>query len=490
MPQGQAALARLRHTLRVAGVIGTAIVLMCWASALNAAAPSEVRSSDDVGGSMIDALPPHDAARARIGAAIFAAQWIAAPNVSDGADGLGPLYNETSCAGCHPSTPWPVAALGQERDAGAPVRSTLRLVGDGAAGGDPVYGRQIQERAVHGFRPEGRVTLSWIEVRQVELAGGRTVGLRRPRIEVEALSQGSIAKGTVLSVRRPPAVIGLGLVAAIAEADILAGADPDDRDGDGIRGRAGYGVDPQTGTRQLARFGWKASAVTLAAQTADAFNLDMGLSSPLGPDAAGDCTAAEQDCRAAPDGRSPAKGGFEVSAEELALIVTFLESQAPPRNGAFGEGQSVVGLEQSSREENARAGRRQFDTLGCSACHRASFQTSPAAAIPHLSRRTVGLYSDLLVHDMGPGLADHTVAGDAGLDDDAHLWRTAPLWGLGQQVALISAGRIDGLLHDGRARTIEEAILWHGGEAERSRTAYEQVSDDDRAALLAFLEGL
>lgn len=431
-------------------------------------------------------LPALDRSQFQIGAAIFAADWIAAPNVSEGADGLGPLYNATACATCHPVGGSQSGDAGQQAQSDARGESTIiarvvRLVGRGGRStGDRTYGRQLQDRAVSGVAREGRVTVNW-RAERVMLGDGQSIELRRPDIAVEDLAFGPLAVGTRLSVRRPPPLSGLGLIAAIDDADIAAGADPDDRNGDGIAGRVSWTVDPVSGQRVLARFGWAASAATLAGQTADALNLDMGLSSPLRADAAGDCTAAQAACRSAPDGRSAAKGGHEVSAEEIALIVAFLEGLAPPLAGA--KAQDVEG---ASGEVDD--GARVFAQLGCRACHRPSFVTQDLPDAPHLSRKTAALYSDLLLHDLGGDLAEGAQERvDQSVPSDLRLWRTAPLWGLGARLDDIAVGRIDGLLHDGRARTIEEAILWHGGEGTRAREAYRSLSETERRALVAYL---
>lgn len=458
----------LRHA-RLGCAFAGLTVLLCAAVAVwpcTAVAAGNAALEDEQSAVLGD-LPALEAARFAIGAAIFAAEWIAAPNVSDGADGLGPLYNASACSQCHQ----PGGGRWSGRAGEAIVRNVLRFEGSREGReGDPRYGRQLQDRAVAGHSSEGHFEVLWSPF-SVTLRDGSRVELRRPEVSVLRLGSGPLSAQTRVSLRRPPPVAGLGLIAAIAEEDIVSGADPDDRDGDGIRGHAGRAVDPATGKMGLARFGWKASAVTLAAQVADAFSLDMGLSSPLSPDPAGDCTAAQPTCRSAPDGRSAAKGGYEVSAEELSLLVAYLEGLAPFRR--------VAG------EANA-SGQLQFQTLGCGGCHREAFTTRDVPRAPHLSNKPVRLFSDLLLHDLG---ADLAIPGDA---DTLHgrSWRTAPLWGLGQRLRDIAAGRIDGLLHDGRARTISEAILWHGGEGLRSRDAYCNLPAASRDDLLAFLAGL
>lgn len=431
-------------------------------------------------GTMLDDLPQTARVRFMAGSAVFHADWVPAPDVSDGADGLGPLYNAVSCGGCH-TLEKVVTSYGNVREGKATVplaRVTRFHVPD------PVYGRQLQDHAIHGHKPEGRTVVTW-HMQQVHLNDGTEVELRQPTTSVSDLGYGVLADKTYVSLRRVPAIEGLGLIAAIAATDIAENADPDDRDNDGISGRAGRSVDPQTGKMELARFGWKAGAVSLAAQTEDAFSLDMGLSSPTAPEKSGDCTREQRACRAAPGGGSPAKAGNEVSEEEIALVVAFLEGLAPP----------------AGQSPNAKSERGfvHFESLGCPACHRPSFETSSRQQMPHLSQKTVRLFSDLLLHDMGHDLADGSAAetgpvGTAPVDATAAAtvreWRTAPLWGLGTRLKEIASGRIDGLMHDGRARTIAEAVLWHGGEATAARERYKSLPAAARLELEAFLGNL
>lgn len=410
----------------------------------------------DVKLSMAD--PRMDAAsfvRFTIGEAIFLAEWQPAPNVSQGVDGLGPLYNAVSCAACHGSSAQGFAGrvLRLSRPDGAP---------------DPVYGLQLQDRAIPGHAAEGRIAIA-SEQGKVRLIDGSEVLLSRPVPAIADPAYGPLAADTRLSLRVPPPLDGLGFVAAIEDSDIRALDDPDDKDGDGISGRVGEAVDPATGKKVLARFGWKASVATLAQQTAEALHLDMGISSPDLMRASGDCTSAQAACMAAPNGSSAPAEGAEISSAEIDLLVAYLDGLATPV---------------PARPDFAGAGL--LEAAGCGACHRPSFTTSAASASAHLARQAVPLFSDLLLHDMGEGLADHRPEGSASGSE----WRTAPLWGLSRRLARIADGSLPGMLHDGRARTIEEAILWHGGEGSSARDAYAAFSAADRDNLLAFLAGL
>lgn len=412
-------------------------------------------------------------AQARIGQAIFEAEWIPAPNVSDGADGLGPLFNATRCSGCHGVGGEPLAG-GDSLD--RRMRSLVLRLSTSTSSGEvvphPVYGSQLQDRAIPGIAAEGTLRIEY-ETHRERLDDGTVVELRRPRATIADPAYGDPGAGMLWSLRRPPELQGVGAIAAIDESEILAAADPDDRDGDGVSGKAGRAAvedaNPRNGS--LARFGWKASVATLTRQTAEAFSLDMGLSTPLVPRPAGDCTTLEAACMSAPDGRSAAKGGFEVSQTEIDLIVAFLDSLGPPS--------SAVAVEVDRR------GRRLFADTGCAACHRPSYRAAPGSAGAP-SDGAVWLYSDLLLHDMGDDLADQRPEGNA----SGREWRTPPLWGLAKRLDSLRHDPAAGLLHDGRARSPLEAVLWHGGEASAARARFRSLSSDDRRELIRFLSRL
>lgn len=396
-------------------------------------------------------------ARFAIGEAIFDARWRPAPDVSQGIDGLGPLYNAESCAGCHGGNEEPR------------VQRVVRLArGDGSP--DPVYGLQVQDRAIAGHAAEGRIVVQNYGV-DIDPGGRRSVQLKRPLATVADLAFGPLDTDTRLSLRVPPPIDGIGLLASIDDDQIRAAADPDDADGDGISGRVGLANDAD-GKPQLARFGWKASAATLAQQTAEALQLDMGIGSPAIPRPAGDCTAAQTRCLAAPHGDRPTGDGREISEREIELLVAYLKGLAPPQS--------------SPDLDTGKQGEAVFYRSGCASCHRPSFTVAAADAQLGSARRVVPLYSDLLLHDMGDGLADGVPQGVATPSE----WRTPPLWGLRQRIAEIARAARTGLLHDGRAASVEHAVLWHGGEASKARSAFAGLPEADRAALLTFLSGL
>ena len=366
-----------------------------------------------------------------MGKALFDRLWTSAPAVTDATDGLGPLFNARSCATCHPGG----GRGGFEEDAGGHITGTglVLHLGSASGDGDPVYGRQVQNLAVQGLTIEGRL--------QRAASGGVTL---------RDAGYGPLHPDTHTSGRLAPDLHGLGLLERVPESAVEALADPDDRDGDGISGRVNraYAAD---GSPALGRFGWKAGKASVTTQSAAALNLDIGLSNPVYPHHHGDCTAAQTDCLSAPHGASPRFENLEVSGEMLRLIAAYVDG-LPPRP-------------RSSDAESLAL----FEETGCGTCHRPE--------LPLDDGGRVSAYTDLLLHDMGEeladGLGDHEASG--------REWRTAPLWGLGH------ANRF---LHDGRARTLAEAVAAHGGEAAAARDAFAALPEPERARLLSFLSGL
>jgi CxxC motif-containing protein (DUF1111 family) len=265
-------------------------------------------------------------------------------------------------------------------------------------------------------------------------------------------------------------MIGLGLVELVPEAQILEYADPDDKDGDGISGKAQRVWSLEEDRVMLGRFGYKGGAPSLSQQAAMAFNGDIGISSPLIPHDAGDCTSKEPVCLGAPQGSDPATGEPEVGEKLFKLVSFYTRNLAVPARRTPGDPQILKG-------------KSLFYGAGCASCHRPKFMTGLSEEQPHLAHQLIWPYADFLLHDMGEGLADNAPEGLA----DGREWRTAPLWGIG--LTQIVNGKAN-FLHDGRARTLTEAVLWHGGEAQKARDAFAGFTPEDRAALLAFLNSL
>jgi CxxC motif-containing protein (DUF1111 family) len=344
-------------------------------------------------------------------------------------EGLGPIFNNVSCASCH--------------------------------SGD---GRGRLENALVRFSIEGDL---------VPHLGG-------PQLQTRAIA-GAVAEvlpnGVQSSTRLPPPVFGVGLIEAIPEAAILARADPDDVDGDGISGRPNYVVpgdfipvdeiggfvplDPAGGQPQLGRFGRKAQVSSLLLQVVEAYHQDMGITTDFLP-LENRNPQASRAAEAADRVADP-----ELPEQEVRAVLAYVRMLAPPEPGPGSPARDL--------------GEAVFTEIGCGSCHVPELRTG-ASTIGALSNQPVRLYSDLLLHDMGDALADGRPDGDA----DGREWRTAPLWGLRMMRSFLNG---DGfLLHDGRASTVEEAILLHGGEAESARAAFLRLAADARAALLDFVE--
>ena len=387
-----------------------------------------------------------------IGNGVFDRPWVPAPASTLSSDGLGPYYNARSCQGCHIKD-----GRGHPPEPGdVNIVSMLFALSDATGAPDPVLGHQFQDQAIAGFASEGRVEVSYTE-QVFTYPDGHSVSLRKPKYTTDA----DLAPGVSLNPRIAPPMIGLGLIEAIDPDDLAAHADPDDLDGDGVSGRFVM-VDGAMG-----RFGWKAMSPALLAQTATAFSNDMGLSTRVLPNSWGDCTSEQTSCRTAVHGD---EGGLPEIADDLLDLVVFYSAHL------------AVPARRDINDPEVLRGKALFYDANCTACHVPKFATKASASAP-LRNQLIWPYSDFLLHDMGPGLADANPSGDVAGSE----WRTPPLWGIGL------TERVSGhthFLHDGRARSLEEAILWHGGEAAAARDAFAQMTATDRAAVLAFLESL
>ncbi len=401
-------------------------------------------------------LSDAEVARFRIGDVFFTSPWSAAPGVSPESDGLGPTYLATSCAACH-------VADGRGSMPGTAGDGGMGIVrfadANGRAADLTDYHLQIQPRAIEGVPTEASFEITWIE-EPGSYPDGETYVLRRPVLEVLA-DDDTLVAAAADGVRIAPPLLGVGLLEAIPEEAVRALADPEDADGDGVSGRVNEITDA-SGSVVMGRFGLKANVATIAEQAAVAYLLDMGITSTMLPDE--NCPIAQVACGAAPSGGEP-----EISASRFADVVFYTATLAPPSR-PFADDESVV------------AGERVFGELGCVACHVQRFETGDHE-IAALSGQTIYPYTDLLLHDMGAGLSDGRTDGAA----SATEWRTPALWGLGLTRTVNASA---GFLHDGRARSIEEAILWHGGEAEASRDAFMRLSAENRHLVLVFLKSL
>ncbi|MEM7667804.1 MAG: di-heme oxidoredictase family protein [Pseudomonadota bacterium] len=408
----------------------------------------------------------------KVGNGLFKKLWVSSPASTKASDGLGPVYNARSCQRCHLKDGRGHPPEGPEDNA---VSMFLRISVPGGPAGPipgthptqphPSYGSQLQDFSLPGVPAEYRLGVDWEEI-PVALSDGETATLRRPTWRADQPGYGPFGEDALFSPRIAPQMIGLGLLEAIPAGDILALADPEDANGDGISGRASVVWSAELDRPMLGRFGLKAGAPTVREQSAGAFAGDMGLSTPIHTANWGECTRAQVDCRARPHGGDP----VEVTQESLDLVTFYSRNLAVPAR-------------RNVDDPTVLRGKEIFYETGCISCHSPKFVTHRLENQPEQSFQLIWPYTDLLLHDMGDGLADNRPEGRA----SGREWRTPPLWGIGLTEAV--SGHTN-LLHDGRARSLLEAILWHGGEAEAQRDRVVSMPRDDRAALIRFLESL
>ena len=411
-----------------------------------------------------------------LGNALFTKTWVSAPSSTKASDGLGPLFNARGCQDCHLKDGRGHVPVDDEK----PVSLFLRLsVPGGSAPQDiadwlatkpePTYGGQLQNFAATSHAAEARMVVTYTET-PVTMADGTVISLRAPSYSIADAAYGPMATDLQISPRIAPQMIGLGLLEAIPAADILARVDENDADGNGISGRASIVPSAELAKPALGRFGLKGGAATVRDQSAAAFSGDMGLSTPLHPGPSGDCTEAQSDCLAAPHGAQDIHNGFEVSTESLDLVTFYARNLAVPERRGI-------------NDPTVLRGKELFYSLNCTGCHTPKHVTARLTDQPEQSFQLIWPYTDLLLHDMGAGLADNRPEGRAAGSE----WKTPPLWGIGLTPQI--SGHSD-YLHDGRARSLLEAVLWHGGEAQAPRDAVVALPAKDRDALIAFLESL
>ncbi|MFY9260061.1 MAG: di-heme oxidoredictase family protein [Gallionella sp.] len=388
--------------------------------------------------------------------------WVIPPSENREIAGLGPLYNRISCIACHagngrgfaPATP-------QE-----PMRSMLvrlSIAGEnphGAPNPHPVYGDQLNENGVPSVQGEGRTEIHYT-TRRIQLNGGEHVSLRQPHLKFTELGYGAIAPDVMTSPRIAPPIFGLGLLQAVPESAIVAQLSaPKPK---GIQGKVNRVWDAVQQKTVLGRFGWKANMPNVHQQIAGAFIGDMGITSPIFP--AENCTATQTNCQLAPSAGKP-----ELSAQQLEATAFYHFALAAPQA-------------RQPQDKEVQRGARLFQQAQCAACHTPTLTTGEFPALPALAHQTIHPYSDLLLHDMGAALADHRPDFQA----TGREWRTPPLWGIGLAQKIEPRA---GFLHDGRARTLLEAVLWHDGEGRAAAQAVIKMPVSSRRALLTFLKSL
>ncbi len=406
-----------------------------------------------------------------VGNSFFTNPWITAPASAASRDGLGPVFNTNSCQSCHvrdgrgrpprlnEAMTSMLVRISRARDTVEINQSEFEREG---LLPHPTYGGQIQTFALAGVPIEAQVTIEWQETKH-KYADGQSYSLREPKIIFSNFGYGEIEEEINVSARVAPQMIGLGLLDAIDIKDIKELEDLTDKNKDGITGKLNAVWDRSINKLVPGRFGWKASQPNIRQQVASAFAEDIGITSSLFPEQP--CTEKQEKCNSMPHGGEP-----EVSDEILDFVTFYSKTLAVPGQRSFNNPFIVEGKEL-------------FVQANCSTCHVETFTTGNDPEFPELSNQEIHPYTDLLLHDMGDGLADtHSEFLAEGRE-----WRTPPLWGIG---LIRSVNEHTNYLHDGRARNLSEAILWHGGEAEDSKQAFVRMSSEERRKLLAFLKSL
>ena len=395
-----------------------------------------------------------------VGNSFFNKNWVFSPSSTTARDGLGPLFHARSCSSCH-----------VKDGRGAPTNNSSTSVGlifrlgvPGKSSGDPVLGVQLATKAAPGIEPEGTVNVRY-EEKAVGFDNLKTASLRKPKYELIANDHyGKPHAEIQFGPRIAQQLVGVGLLEAVTDKTILANADPNDEDGDGISGKPNFIFNPESKKRELGRFGWKANEANLRTQTASAFLRDMGITSPIHP--IEDFTKPQKEKINVTLIANPP----DIDDSKFERVVTYLRTLAPP-------------AQRKTNDPSVKRGDILFNKIGCSNCHIPTLRTGSITAIDELKNQSIKPYTDLLLHDMGEGLAD-------GLKDSlasGSEWRTPPLWGIGL-TKTVNGNTF--FLHDGRARSIEEAILWHGGEGSESRKNYSSLSFDEKNDLLNFINSL
>ena len=464
--------------------------------------PREVKQGGDTGISITSAesysKPSSNISASRkgnvfIGNAFFRQPWVVAPASTDSRDGLGPLFNVAACQSGHIKDGRGHAPLNAEDDADSLL---IRLAMPATTPEQQqklqasmiekiphaVYGGQLQDRGIQGVPAEAKIAVKWSDV-PVTFADGHVETLRRPTFNLTNPGYGEFDEALMVSPRVALPMIGLGLLEQIPETAIKRQADEVDKDNDGVSGKYNWVLDPQTGKTALGRFGWKAGQTKLITQNQSAFNEDMGLTSRIRP--VESCTKAQSACLEASTGaddQGDGKSPVEVSNDVAKFVEFYTRNLAVPNR-------------RNADDPQVLAGKRQFYDIGCIQCHTPRYKL-PTTDDDRLEQhgQIIYPYTDMLLHDMGNDLADRTIAGKLPPKDaqveflaSSYEWRTPALWGIGLAQTVDSQATF---LHDGRARTPMEAVLWHGGEAEAQKQKVLKLDKKGREALTAFLQSL
>ncbi|WP_158799208.1 di-heme oxidoredictase family protein [Pedobacter sp. L105] len=418
-------------------------------------------------------IPPMltaDVINFKVGRSFFHTNWVTAPASTQAVDGLGPVFNTSSCNSCHVED-----GRGRTPFSGSEQLTSLLMrissPGQDPHGGpnpDPDLGLQFRNNSILQATPDGEVYVTYTD-QVVTYPDGSTVTLRVPAYQFKNLRNGH-AVNFMSSPRIAPQLVGMGLLQAIPEATLLAGIDANDSNHDGITGKANYVWSVEKQQMVMGRFGWKANEPDIRQQVAGALSADVGITTPIYPNPS--LYGIELTLFGSLINGSNVAGEAELPEPFFTNTVFYTEALAVPQRRNWTDATIVHG-------------KALFAQVSCAKCHNPQFKTGTFADVPLLSNQTIHPYTDLLLHDMGTDLAD----GRTDYLASGSEWRTPPLWGIGL-VSLVNNNNGMFLMHDGRARTIEEAILWHGGEAANSKQAFTKLSKADRDALIKFVNDL
>ncbi|TRX32764.1 thiol oxidoreductase [Flavobacterium sp. ZT3R18] len=398
-----------------------------------------------------------------IGNSFFRQNWVTAPASTTARDGVGPFFNAISCSSCHFKDGRGRAPLvAGETGHGLLLRLSIPGIdGNGGNLPDPIYGGQLQDGAVLGQTIEGKISIIYQSITET-FADGTTVVLQKPSYQINTLGHGPLASNLQVSPRVANQMIGMGLLEAIPESTLLGFADENDTNKDGISGKVNYVHDVASNSKKIGRFGWKANQPSVRQQVAGAFLGDMGITTSLFPN---ENAPFGVDLTAIANGGTP-----EISDLNFERVVLYSSTLAVPARRNYAE-------------QNVLKGKKTFKTIGCVNCHIPKIQTGSNHSIAALRNQTIRPYTDLLLHDMGTDLADNTPDFKA----TGTEWRTQPLWGIG---LIETVNNHTNLMHDGRAKNVTEAILWHGGEAKSAKDKFKKLTAIERSELLEFINSL
>lgn len=397
-----------------------------------------------------------------LGRSFFVIPWVEAPSATTARDGLGPLFNANTCKSCHPGN-GRGNLYNSDKQFARSLIGKLSIKNNGSKEHknilekkglipEPNYGGQVAINAIHGIKFEAKPNITYKEI-EIKFPDGEIDTILKPNYSLKDLQYGELHKDTIMTFRIAPTLNGLGLLSDISNEDILKYEDEFDKDKDGISGKANYVYSPITKKIELGKYSWKASTSSIKHQVADAANNDMGLTTSLFPNDT--CTDIQTECKNAPKGRDD----FDITDMRLDAIAFYLKKRktySAKKTNAYKEGLDI------------------FKSIGCVKCHIDSFTTK--------SGLKISPFTDILLHDMGEGLAD----GRSEFRANGREWRTPPLWGLALHEKINK--KKPRLLHDGRARNFQEAILWHGGEAQGVKETYMNLDKQKREKLIKFLE--